>query len=639
MAKPELTKRRFAPVHIETTFESVRFPKRPLQGGPNPELTPEPSPRSLSPVPAELRVQRRFAPQLIETSRRARRVGDVGPATRPTDKTDITPYTNHIYVHRSKSKRRLADDEISHAEVKAPTRRESEDEDVSGYLLDLAAREAERQINEAALAAFPNSRAREGGVAHFYFRENSEDESTPESDSPPVGVPGPKKQTFHPRVLRRKSSDLGWWHKAMQEHAEKLAQDREAEPPQEERQHTSDDDLDGIDIDGPPDAYNLTTTRLHRGSSRLSLPGPGSRGPIGEFQMPLIEADPYVVAQHKPYVAPSSPILRPIGETVMPYIPSAPPGRAADMAYRPAPAAPAYIPPDTGFRNAGGFGGGPFSRPFGGMAEREFRNMRNAASPPMLGDDLKFRKCPSPKQTKLEPDHKFAELEMDEKNRDLTGQGGLWRGYCFRNSTSDEGLVPPELHGPPMMHTPMPPATPGDPFASAFGNGSVTDEPVSTMSTLLPIPIPGSKDKEHRSRMADPKGIHMLHGIDERLRKAKAAAELDEKIASEFNDEFVTQVYNYLSLGYPALARAFDEELGKISRIPVSDLQRDDEQIMAQKGHMVDMNVDETPEESRCPRWRALKTYIYEWARQHPDLDSLDPLAWGVRERRGSWAI
>ncbi len=40
-----------------------------------------------------------------------------------------------------------------------------------------------------------------------------------------------------------------------------------------------------------------------------------------------------------------------------------------------------------------------------------------------------------------------------------------------------------------------------------------------------------------------------------------------------------------------------------------------------------------------CPRWRALKLYIYEWARQHPDLDAISPLAWGVQERRGSWGI
>jgi hypothetical protein len=143
---------------------------------------------------------------------------------------------------------------------------------------------------------------------------------------------------------------------------------------------------------------------------------------------------------------------------------------------------------------------------------------------------------------------------------------------------------------------------------------------------------------EYRFRNGHTKGLHMLHGLDDRLRREKADAERDEKIASEFDDEFITQVYNYLSLGYPAMARSFDEELSKISRVTVEDLCRDDEKQMA-KGHMLEMDLNDTLENGRCPRWKALKTYITEWARQHPDLDNLDSLAWGVRERRGSWAI
>ncbi|EQL01336.1 hypothetical protein OCS_02944 [Ophiocordyceps sinensis CO18] len=86
------------------------------------------------------------------------------------------------------------------------------------------------------------------------------------------------------------------------------------------------------------------------------------------------------------------------------------------------------------------------------------------------------------------------------------------------------------------------------------------------------------------------------------------------------------------------MARSFDDELSKISRVTTEELGRDDDRQMA-KGHMLEMRLDDTPEDGRCPRWRALKVYILQWARSHPDLDSLDPLAWGVRERRGSWAI
>lgn len=132
----------------------------------------------------------------------------------------------------------------------------------------------------------------------------------------------------------------------------------------------------------------------------------------------------------------------------------------------------------------------------------------------------------------------------------------------------------------------------------------------------------------------------MLHGLGERLAQEKARAERDEKIAAEFDDAFVTQVFNYLSLGYPSMARGFDEELGKISSVAIDELTSYDAAAAGVKGYLLEASADVTiPDEERCPRWRALKTYIYEWARQHPDLDSFDPLAWGVRERRGSWAI
>lgn len=174
--------------------------------------------------------------------------------------------------------------------------------------------------------------------------------------------------------------------------------------------------------------------------------------------------------------------------------------------------------------------------------------------------------------------------------------------------------------------------------------------------------------------------IHNLQGLDEKLKHEKEMAELEEKIAAEFDDKFVTQVYNYLSLGYPALARQYDEELSKISRISLDELEVDDLAIMENlwgaehhrqangqhatngvngetlddlrpvlstgkklraTGHiMLDSEEkDGVREEDRCPRWKALKLYIFEWARQHPDLDGISPLAWGVRERRGSWGI
>ena len=59
---------------------------------------------------------------------------------------------------------------------------------------------------------------------------------------------------------------------------------------------------------------------------------------------------------------------------------------------------------------------------------------------------------------------------------------------------------------------------------------------------------------------------------------------------------------------------------------------------------MLTPEEDERRHRNKPPRWRALKLYIREWARQHPSFDDgfgedENPLAWGVRARRGSWAI
>ncbi|OAA44241.1 hypothetical protein NOR_03969 [Metarhizium rileyi] len=610
-------KRRFAPVPIETTFQSNRkgAPIGGHTGGPNPELTPEPSPRSASPPIIKLRQRRRFKPQLIETSRRTRRVGDPGPATRPADKTDITPYTNHIYVAKSRPRRKhgeaLDDESIP---CVPQTRRESEDEGVKEYLLEIAAREAARQMEEAALAAFPNSRAREGGVAHFYYRESSE------SDNSAENTPQNKDNGTQSRV-RRKSSNLGlnWWHKHMQSHAEQLAYERGddemAPDADEDTIMRTDSDLDKMDLPVPPDPLWTTTNRITREDRRDSL---AELQDLRDSLTPLEGTDTGFYIGNGFQIGDaadgrSSPDSRDIGFSSFPCLAD----RGSDV----------------------GFG-----RPFGAFGfkpeDPKLHLMRQAASPPMLGKDLSFRRCPSPKQTKLETDHPFANHDIyKEQHRDVTGQGGLWRGFCCRSESNTEYVIPAELHGANMLVTPYPPASPKD--AGPCDSQSMSDEPetlLSSSNSSESLNNLSPTRTEHRPRTAQSKGLHMLHGLDDRLRREKAQVELDEKIASEFDDEFVTQVYNYLSLGYPSMARSFDEELSKISRVTVEDLCRHDERQMA-KGHMLEMNLQETCEDNRCPRWKALRTYVTEWARQHPDLDNLDSLAWGVRERRGSWAI
>lgn len=687
---PTPTKRRFAPVPIETTFDSYRVNRNPH--GPTAELTPDPSPTdSLPPIPVlpsapviELRKtsdhkpKRRFAPQLIETSRRTKKAGQEGPATKPTDKTDITPGTNHIYVPKQKRKQKPAgaprahsignesngdesprflnprrqlsmkphpntrrgtrtnsflpdlaaipssesdrsDDESSGpkeapfsigAPARAPAdggtwatrnpdardRRESCDEDFNHYLLAVAAREAFRQREfEEAMSAYPNGLP-PAGVEHFFVRDNSEDDVTYEE---------PLRHGTS-KLPRRKSTDPGWAVSEMRQHAEKLANERV-----QDSEMSLDEDLDQEDIAPPPEDPLWTTAG----------PRPPSRN-----QLRVESQSPW----QSPYLIASSPRVM-----------GSPHTGAVDRTYSPA---PRVQPEPTGFRT------GPFGNPFpaynNGKEESQLRRMRKAASPPMLGSDLKFRMCPSPKVTRMEPDHPWPThgdgTRLEEKKRDVTGETGLWHGYCIVKG--DEDMPPNAFQQPNYLATPAEPANASDPFSMAFSTalGSGTASPRTPASP---------------TRRDQPKGLHLLSGLDERLQKEMARKEKQNRLLAEFDDAFVTQVYNYISLGYPATARAFDEELSKISGIAVEELQSNDDKKI-QKGFMLEMELnvhgrstDTSGDEMRTPeedekrnqkpsRWKALRLYIREWARQHPSLDDDgNTLAWGSRARRGSWAI
>ncbi|KAF3765996.1 hypothetical protein M406DRAFT_97423 [Cryphonectria parasitica EP155] len=597
MTQPTQARRRFAPVPIETTFKEHR------RGGPAAEPTPEPSPTEESPPPPPSPPKkRRFAPQLLESTRRSRRAGDTVPATKPADKTDITPYSKHIYSLSSKKR--------PHNRRPGHARRESCDDEIAEHVFDLNKLEAQKRMEELAMSAFPNSTMRLGGAEHFFLREGSDDDDSPR---------GRGKTRAGNKDERRDSSEdnVNWMVKEMQKHADQLAADRgEADSW----------DSGSIRSEGPPD-NTFAFTNKARHTIRGSI---GPLSPIGE--------DLKAVDNTRPGT---------FGETVdvdMPDAPSRPSAAAA--------ASPSQPPQETGFARPRG----AFGRFYGYQnqagaqdkaAEKALFRLRTLKSPPMAGKDLTFRMCPSPKQTKLESDQKWdvAAGANVEQNRDTTGQNGLWRGYCF-TSKGDEALAP-SVRPAPMLMTPSFPATPfehSDPYATT--DGTLAPYPVSAE----PTPMASGQSSglfsisEHRSRGGQPKGLHMLMGLEQRLQQEKAAADFNERIAAEFNDQFVTQVYNYLSLGYPATARAFDEELSKISRIPTNELQIEDDVVMdgigsRAKGHIkISMDLDMS-EDRRCPRWRALKQYIFEWARQHPDLDSITPLAWGVAERRGSWGI
>ena len=400
--------------------------------------------------------------------------------------------------------------------------RESCDDRFSGYLLELAAKAAEKQLREQALAAFPNE-SRHEIVEHFYDREidaNSDDEY--------IGEYTGRLLDDMPSAIRRKSTEPGWLAKEMQAHQEMLNRQREEE----------------------------TNAKIAAEATK-----PTFKDPFWTNGMTA-----------------KSPFWKP----------------------------------------------GPFEDTSDPKKDAELRCMRSAASPPMLGDDLKFRICPSPKATKLETDQK---IDV-QPNRSDDG-GGLWGGYCVADEAGE--YITPSVKGPALIHTPYP-------------------EREDLFSAAMPSDLSPEGAKTPRTKDC---GVRMLAGVNERLLNEAAKAKVEEALLMEFDDSFVTQVYNYLSLGYPALARSFDEELARISRISEEELRVEDHKKNA-KGYIgiVDgfSNQETTPEKKKpngtapdghCARWKALKIYILEWAKQHPSMSNgaMGPSAWGVRARRGSWAI
>ena len=264
-----------------------------------------------------------------------------------------------------------------------------------------------------------------------------------------------------------------------------------------------------------------------------------------------------------------------------------------------------------------------------GLAE-----MRNAASPPMLGNDLLFPMSVSPKHTRLTPDQvpvprRTGDVQVEAAvggpklwcaNIAVSNQAGdgLWMGMCQKGDEEPHpprtpmrsGLVTPAVE----MKDPIDSSSPGRSKAHGrFGHGM----------GFLPLTPPDAAHDVFAESLN---------------RKLNAEQEIDR----EFHSGVITQVYNYLSLGYPALAHKFDAELSKISRISIEDLRRDDEHVDA-KGHVgapegAGLDLDAACQ-GKCARWTALRLYVHEWARQTPVMANKEREDWGVRARRGSWAF
>lgn len=278
--------------------------------------------------------------------------------------------------------------------------------------------------------------------------------------------------------------------------------------------------------------------------------------------------------------------------------------------------------------------------------EEELKVMRDAATPPMLGEDLVFRMCPSPQRTKCETDQRH-KVQVPKA---ING-GGLWGGYCVTDGKGDR--TDQVRRGPQLLETPG---------SQTPCNERVDSDASGLGQHFLPLTEGASSDKSPGKRPThnrNSSGLRLLNGLDERLQAEVAKVRREEKIREEFDDKFITQVYNYLSLGWPLLAREYDDELSKISGVAIDDLRLNDENpdglgnigiktVCWEREKSEEDGTKENSEESGenevitgNARWGALKTYIHEWARQHPDLDEEGKTEWGdeTSRRKGSWAI
>ncbi|TQS38370.1 hypothetical protein Golomagni_01125 [Golovinomyces magnicellulatus] len=262
---------------------------------------------------------------------------------------------------------------------------------------------------------------------------------------------------------------------------------------------------------------------------------------------------------------------------------------------------------------------------------KELQKMRNAASPPMLGAGLKFRICPSPKVTKFESDQK---INM-KVNRCENG-GGLWGGFCVAEEPGE--YISQSVMEPSFIHTPSPRENFSDPFMKEFG-----------------ADLPRMVENQASSLIGLGAEVGSVNETSKRPDFDALKSQKVESALQEFDDHFVTQVYNYLSLGYPSLAWQFDEELSRISKIPLEELKQDDQirtqghiglRVTSPKGEKISIGTNyadsqKIDESQKCSRWRALKIYILEWGRQHPSLSQtvLGHGAWGMTVRKGSWAF
>ncbi|MCJ1360050.1 MAG: hypothetical protein MMC33_010053 [Icmadophila ericetorum] len=578
--------RRFAP-QLEESVHKRHGAQKPIQRAPV-----APSPPRIIPVPALIKNPvpnsrtGRFTPQLLETTRRSRKSGDQNPALLPTDKTDRSPGDQDDSPQSPRSLRMNSlllphENMVAQISLRPP---DALDSHFSSSKLSKGAPRRQSSFRVPDLAPILSSQT---------DSEDSNDSNCPSlSTSPSTASNEPDLHKSTGRA--RESCDdrfSGYLLALAAQAAEKQLRDQAMAAYPNENWH---EPVDHFAVDRESDASDEES-----GSNSLT---------------PNRRVDIHTLSQ-----------------------PSSTDSNTTDVKKR-------QERPDKFVKQLEGAKRTDLNRQHSsknllyGQAESEdaadtirgkaagLEHMRHAASPPMLGQDLRFSLCNSPQNTRLEVTQRPVE-HKPHGTATPSKRSGLWTPVGFTSrSGSSEGL----WHGV---------CTATDNTAESntrlLQTGLMTprgelDDPLIKQVTILEDGLPSSRTNSS--------GESKMSGLYDVL-------SLEKNIEDEFNDGFVTQIYNYLSLGYPSLARKFDHELSKISRIPMEEMRRDDEQqdtkgyVGAPEGCGSDTAA---VKDGHCVRWMALRLYIKEWARQQPRMIERDGGGnneWGDRARKGSWAI
>ncbi|MCJ1254601.1 hypothetical protein MMC24_002416 [Lignoscripta atroalba] len=539
----------------------------------------------------------RFAPQLIETTKRSRKIGDTVPALLPSDKTDLSP-GDTVHLPREE---RLAPQKLlplppeTTPRVSAEEIHQSSESRFSSSSLSrkVPRRQSFRVPDLAPIQSQPDS-------------EESTNSDCPSLSTSPSAASDETERYKHPTRVRESCDDRfsGYLLALAARAAEKQLRDQAmAAYPNENRHEAvdhfavdreSDDSESDVGMGILPGDTEEVVHALRRDSA------------IGWELVEMRMHQEKLEKQRRHHKA-TEQVDFGQRASVMSF-----PHEAAGLLKE----HPPVLEDSGASRNIIG----------GWQKCAGLEHMRNAASPPMLGTELVFPKCQSPRQTKMESDqypypHKESGVvtprhrsglwtPTDAASRRATACG-LWNGVCLAPANNCLLVPKPARTG---LMTPKPE---GD---DSFGSLS------SSAQHHLP---PSPENSQGEARIA---------GIDDVL-------SIEEEIEREFHSGFVTQIYNYLSLGYPSVARKYDHELSKISKIPIEDLRQDDERINT-KGYVGAPEGSgsdaEEVQNGQCGRWMALQLYIKEWAKQQPGMVQRDARAnndWGFRARKGSWAI